>query len=61
MYEGNPEEIDSVGSSDSARVKLTGVRGGGGGGQEGESRHEFTNNNFAFHDLRNQFLPSHDF
>ena len=61
MYEGNPGEIDSVGSSDSARVELARVRGGGGGGQEGESRHKFTNNNSAFHDLRNQFLPFHDF
>ena len=62
MYEGHPGEIDSVGSSDSARVELARVRGGGGGGgQEGESRHEFTNNNFAFHDLRNQFLPFYDF
>ena len=53
MYEGNPREIDSVGSSDSARVELARVRGGGG--------QEFTNNNFAFPDLRNQFLPFHDF
>ena len=30
MYEGNPREIDSVGSSDSARVELARVRGGGG-------------------------------
>ena len=30
MYEGNPGEIDSVGSSDSARVELARVRGGGG-------------------------------
>ena len=32
MYEGHPGEIDSVGSSDSARVELARVRGGGGGG-----------------------------
>ena len=35
MYEGNPGEIDSVGSSDSARVELARVRGGGGGGKRG--------------------------
>ena len=37
MYEGNPREIDSVGSSDSARVELARVRGGGGGGGGGKS------------------------
>ena len=35
MYEGNPGQIDSVGSSDSARVELARVRGGGGGGGRG--------------------------
>ena len=35
MYEGHPGEIDSVGSSDSARVELARVRGGGGGGGGG--------------------------
>ena len=35
MYEGNPREIDSVGSSDSARVELERVRGGGAGARGG--------------------------
>ena len=35
MYEGNPGQIDSVGSSDSARVELARVRGGGGGARGG--------------------------
>ena len=40
------------------------LRGGGGEGEgrarEGGSRHEFTNNNFAFHDSQNQYLRFYD-
>ena len=43
------------------RLQEAFTRSGGGGLKEGGgSRHDFTNNNFAFHDSQNQYLPFHD-